>query len=303
MVLQILLTFLPVLLVVAIFVIGFSWYIAHSSLVTTQTPKTETPQDYDMPFEDFAVERQGIHLKGWFIPGPGEFRTETRKAPTIILTHGWGRSAQQMLPCACFLHQAGFHLILYDVRGHGDSDSAEFVTIDLILADLESMIDYALARPETDREALGLFGHSMGAAASILQASRDSRVKAVVSSSGFADLGDLTTQMLRGRRLPAFPFRFFIQKFWEKRGGMALSRVNPMEQIEKISAPILLLHGEKDPVVTPDQLEKLFKHANTAEKHIISGKNHSDLFEDPVYQEKVVAFFDRTLKSEQAKTA
>lgn len=302
MFLQIFLTFLPVLLVVAFFVIGFSWYIAHSSLVPAHTPKTENPQDHEMKFENFTVERQGIILKGWFIPAPQEFLTKTKKVPTIILTHGWGRSAQQMLPYAQFLHKAGFNLILYDVRGHGDSDAVEFVTMNLILADLDSMIDYALERPEVNAKAVGLFGHSMGAAASILQASRDKRVKAVVSSSGFADFGDLTSQMLRWRKLPAFPFRFLIQKFWEKRAGISLSSVNPIEQIKNISVPVLLLHGDQDQIVAPDQLEKLFKNANSAEKHVISGKNHSDLFNEPIYQEKVVAFFNKTLKSGQPKT-
>ncbi|MFQ6113240.1 MAG: alpha/beta hydrolase [bacterium] len=302
MILQILLTFLPILLVVAIFVIGISWYMARSSLVPTKTPKTETPQDYHIAYEDFTVERDGIRLKAWFIPAPQELLRKTRKAPTIVLTHGWGRSAQQMLPYAQFLHKAGFHLILYDVRGHGDSDPVEFVTISRIVADLDSMIDYAVNRPEVDSRAVGLFGHSMGAAASILQAGRDSRVRAVASSSGFADFADLTTQMLRWRRLPAFPFRFLIQKFWEKRAGVALSSVNPIEQIKNVSVPVLLLHGDQDRVVTPDQLEKLFQNANSAETYVINGKNHSGLFEDPIYREKVVAFFNQALKSEQAKT-
>jgi alpha-beta hydrolase superfamily lysophospholipase len=67
--------------------------------------------------------------------------------------------------------------------------------------------------------------------------------------------------------------------------------------------PVLLLHGDQDEVVTPDQLEKLFNNANSAEKHLLSGKKHSDLFEDPIYPEKVVAFFDKTLKAEQRETA
>ncbi|MFQ5824870.1 MAG: alpha/beta hydrolase [bacterium] len=298
----ILLSLLPVLLVVVIFVIGFSWYIARTSLVPTHIPKAKNPQAFQMQFKDFSVLSDGLILKGWFIPAPKECFSESQKAPTLILTHGWGRSAEQMLPYAEFLHQAGFHLILYDVRGHGDSDSGEYVTMYRILEDLDAVVNYTLNRPEVNCTAIGLFGHSMGAAASILKASQDNRIKAVASSSGFADFSDLTTQMLRWRKLPSFPFRFLIQKFWEKRAGKPLSSINPVEQISKISVPVLLLHGELDQVVTPDQLEKLFKNANSAEKQVISGRNHSDLFNDPIYREKVVAFFNKTLKQEQPKT-
>jgi alpha-beta hydrolase superfamily lysophospholipase len=297
LILQIILIFLPVLAVVAIFAVGFSWYIARTSMVPTRTPKTKTPQDFEMKFEEFSVQRDGLKLRGWFIPAPDKSHVKNGKAPTLILTHGWGRSAEQMLPHAEYLHQAGFHLSLFDMRGHGDSDAVEYVTMKEILEDLGAIIDYTLTRSEVDPNSLGLFGHSMGAAASILKASQDNRVKAVASSSGFADFGDLTTQMLRWRKLPVFPFRLLVQKFWEKHSGIKLSQVNPVEQIGNISVPILLLHGDRDQVVTPDQLGKLFTNTNSAEKHMVKGKNHSDLFDDPMYREKVVAFFNTTLKN------
>lgn len=80
---------------------------------------------------------------------------------------------------------------------------------------------------------------------------------------------------------------------------MPLSTVNPIEQIGKISAPVLLLHGDQDEVIMPDQIDKLFKHANSAEKHLVRGKKHSDLFDDPVYKERVVAFFNKVLNYER----
>lgn len=227
MIIGLLISFLPILMVVAIFIIGISWYIAKTSLVPTRTPKTKSPRDYGMHFEDFSVRSHGLTLKGWFIPAPDESFSEKQKTPTIILTHGWGRSAEQMLPHAEYLHHAGFHLILFDVRGHGDSDSVEYVTMNRIVEDLDAVIYYTLKRPEVNSEAIGLFGHSMGAAASILKASQNSQVKAVASSSGFADLADLTVQMLRWRKLPAFPFRFLIQKFWENGLGCHFLRLIP----------------------------------------------------------------------------
>ncbi|RMD87124.1 MAG: alpha/beta fold hydrolase [Calditrichaeota bacterium] len=290
MIFTIILSIFPILLVVSIFAIGFSWYIAHSSMMPAKTPKTETPAHQGLSYEDFVLKNSDVTLRGWFIPAAGTDTGPTR-APAIIVSHGWGRSAQQMLPHASYLHEAGFHVVLYDMRGHGDSDAVPFVTLKHLVKDLVAVLDYILTRPDVDNEAIGLFGHSMGAAVSLLKASTDSRIKAVVSSSGFADLYDLTTQMLHMRKLPAFPFRWLILKFWQKYTGLSIEEVNPVARIRQIHAPVLLLHGEQDQVITPDQLDKLFQNANQAEKHLVSGKTHSDLFEDENYRARVISFF------------
>lgn len=300
---QILLVLLPVLLVIFIFVVGISWYIAHTSLVPPKTPNSKTPADLDLDYEAFTLNRSGHSLHGWYILAPPERLTNGQDVPTIIMTHGWGSNAQQMLPSALFLHQAGFNVILFDIRGHGDNEPLELISMKEVVEDLRSLINFALEHAKSKTMRIGLFGHSMGAAVSILAASQDDRVQAVVSSSGFADFAHLTAQMLRWRRLPAFPFRYLIQNFWERWLGSLMSEINPVDHIGNISIPVLLLHGEEDRVVTPDQADKLYQKAQRAEKCLLAGKNHADLVEDPRYAEEVVAFFDRTLRMSEVKSA
>lgn len=295
MIAEVLLALVPVLLVVVIFVVGFSWYMAHSSLRPVQTAKKQTPADVHLPFEDFTVEHDGVVLRGWFVPAADAHLSNGARLPTIIVTHGWGRSAERMLPHAKYLHAAGFHVVLYDLRGHGDSSAVDLVTMVEIVKDLQAVLDHTLARPEVDGNRVGLLGHSMGAAASVIAASRNPAVKAVVSSSGFADFGDLTAQMLRWRKLPAVPFRFLVRKFWESRTKMSITEVNPRQQIGKIRAPVLLLHGDRDEVVTPDQLQKLFEGAQAAETHLVSGGTHSNLVENAEYRARVLGFLQKAL--------
>lgn len=283
----------PILAVVFVFVLGMSWYIAHTTLQPPRRPSSRDPGDFGLGFEQVEIEDGGPRLRGWFVPSIREGRR-----PGIVLTHGWGASAEQLLPLAATLWEAGFHTVLFDVRGHGQSDPAEFVSIARYAEDIRRAFDWLAGRPEVDRDRMGLTGHSMGAAASLLAAAQDDRVKAVASSAGFADFNDLTAQLLKWRKLPRFPFRWLIHRLWMWRTGVRLLEVNPVEAIRRVHCPILLLHGDRDQVVPPDQLAKLSsaRRGPLIRTRVVSGRDHHDLFADEDYGREVVRFFKETLE-------
>ena len=98
-----------------------------------RAPLDRTPADVGLDFEDAAFgAADGIGLKGWFIPSGAEGR-----GPAVVFVHGWmwnrlGNVAHQVkglkdadvdfLPAAKALHDAGYHVLLFDVRWHGESD-------------------------------------------------------------------------------------------------------------------------------------------------------------------------------------
>ena len=293
MLLTILLSLVPIIFLISIFIIGFSWYIASDSLKPVNLSKIKTPGDHQLSFENFSVVSDGLTLKGWFIPV--QDASKKSKAPPIILTHGWGGNSEKMLPHAEYLNRAGFNVILYDLRGHGDSDSVELTSLNRMLGDFDKIVEYVLSRAEVAENAIGLMGHSIGAAASILQASQDKRIKAVVSSSSFADFDYLAEQTLRSRGLRRFPFQFFVKIFWRKLAGVVLETISPVDQIGKISVPLLLIHGDEDEVISAAEFEKLSKSARTAEKVLLEGVGHSDLYLHAEFRKKVTEFFKSNL--------
>jgi len=293
MLLTILFSLVPIIFLISIFIIGFSWYIASDSLKPVNLSKTKTPGDHQLPFENFSVVSDGLTLKGWFIPV--QDASKKSKAPPIILTHGWGGNSEKMLPHAEYLNRAGFNIILYDLRGHGDSDPVELTSLNRMLRDFDKIMEYVLSRAEVDENAIGLMGHSIGAAASILKASQDERVKAVVSSSSFADFDYLAEQTLRSRGLRRFPFQFFVKIFWRKLAGVALETISPVYQIGKIAIPLLLIHGDQDEVISAGEFEKLSKSAKKAEKFLIKGVGHSDLYLHTEFCKKTTDFFTSNL--------
>jgi pimeloyl-ACP methyl ester carboxylesterase len=282
----------PITLVITVFVIGMSWYIAHTTLRPPRRRTTGEPGDWDLPYEQVSFESDGCSLRGWLVPAK-----QGGRCPAVVLTHGWGASAEQMLPVAAILHKAGICSLLFNVRGHGDSDPAEYVSISRYADDIHRAVDDLASRREVDPHRIGLVGHSMGAAASLLEASKDERIRAVVSSAGFADFNDLTTQLLKWRRLPGFPFRRLIHYFWMSRTGLTMLEVNPAEAIKRVRCPVLLLHGDLDEVVPPEQLQKLRSQAPSANLRsvLVPARDHGDIFRSEVFERELVRFLHEVL--------
>jgi len=101
-----------------------------------------------------------------------------RDAPTIVFVHGWmwnrlGNVAGKVpiddrdvdfLPVTRSLHDAGFHVLLFDLRGHGESGrSRHLLTFGPIEArDFVGAVNYLRSRADVDGQRIGALGISMG---------------------------------------------------------------------------------------------------------------------------------------------
>ena len=123
-------------------------------------------------------------------------------APALAIIHGWGGNAEMMLPLARPLHTAGYTLLFFDARKHSGSDGDSFASLPRFAEDLERAVDCLRSRPEVDVRRIGVIGHSVGAGAALLLASRRSDLTAVVTLAAFADP---ETMMGAGRKPDEFP--------------------------------------------------------------------------------------------------
>lgn len=144
------------------------------SLLAQRRPLTRTPADVGLPYQDVSFRSaDGVELRGWFLP---QERGEGPQ-PTIAFVHGWpwnrlGNEAGWMpypdrgvdfLVPAQALHAAGFQLLLFDLRNHGESGSAPPVTYGLHEArDVVGAVRMLRNRPDVDGDRVGLIGTSMG---------------------------------------------------------------------------------------------------------------------------------------------
>jgi uncharacterized protein len=236
--------------------------------------------------------RTGAVLAVSFFPGA--------RRSAIVLSHGYGDNRQQMLPWADFLHRAGFAVITYDMRGRGESDPRPTTLGALEKADLSSVIDYAVSRPEVDPSRVGALGLSLGAATTLLAAADDRRIAAVVSDSAFAEATNvIATSFEHFIGLPAFPFAPVTVWIAGWRAGVDVSRIRPADAVHRIGPrPLLLIHCLGDAVILPRNAEEIFASARQPKQlWTIPGGRHirgHDVAREE-YERRVIAFFDSSL--------
>ncbi|MGZ4664038.1 MAG: alpha/beta hydrolase [Frankiaceae bacterium] len=237
------------------------------------------PQEVNVP------SSTGVNIAGRFFPG--------RRPETVVLSHGYGGSQDEMLPVAAFLHSAGLNVFTYDLRGSGRSQgTVTFGTLEQ--KDLISMVDYLQRRPEVDKDRIGAFGFSMGAAVTLLAAAEDTRIKAVVSDSAWSDVHHWLRPSL-GQVLthPIAPFSTLSIKLTEWRTGADLGSLRPVDQVARVGPrPLLLIHGTSDATVPPADSDELFAAAREPkELWQQDGAGHGDTMQLPDYRDRVTAFF------------
>ena len=265
-------------------------------------PALVTPLELGLPFEDMAVESDGIELPAWFIPA-----RDGRPGPGVVLVHGWESARDRTLPMAVFLHAAGFHCLTFDVRAHGANPPETLpLTAGEFGQDAAAAFRALIARPEVTVGAIS--GHSMGAIGAILAAAADPRVAALVATSGPADPYRLTRQTFRLAHLPipdpiAYPLAWLTTRVYLRPRGHRVADISASAAIAGYGGPILLAHGDQDAVVPIGHMARLAAAvisaragdpaAATLETLVIGGGQHSWLYEDPGYRRVVARMLTR----------
>ncbi len=254
-----------------------------------QVPHRRDPQAFGIPFEPIRFPTAGGKtLYGWWIP------TTVRppeRAATLILVHGWSRNAERMMFCIRKFHPAGFNLLAFDARGHGSSDADGTSNMLKFSEDIRAAIDEAVHRgANTDR--IGVFGHSVGGAASIHAAAHDPRIRALVTVGAFAHPGILMRADLRKKGIPRMLSRLILA-YVEHNIGAKLDQIAPKAHLQTIDAPVLIVHGEQDEVVPVEHARRLRAVAGPNVTFLILPlRGHSDCSRDPAFWPAVFAHLD-----------
>jgi pimeloyl-ACP methyl ester carboxylesterase len=251
----------------------------------TRTAARRTPADLGLDFtEVWFPTYNGKKLHAWWVSG-GEGRQ-----PTVILVHGWNRSAERMLPYLGMLHPAGYHLLAFDARNHGSSDRDAPASMKKFSEDIRAAVAYLVARRDVDGARIAVVGLSIGGSAAIHAAAHEARIRAVVTVGSFAHPRDAMLQMGLASVLlaPAMPLTF---RFIEWRVGARLNDLAPERHISRVAGSLLLIHGQNDSIVPIDNLDRLLRASDgNAEAWRIAGRGHSDPHLEPGFADRLRTF-------------
>ena len=287
---------------------GMSWYILQAMVSAERKQPTQGTAELGFPdAERLSFETDDrVRLEGWLVPSTGE--------RVIVLvhafySHAWDGQAPDLVSA---YHNAGFDVLLFDLRGQGRSDGT------LGLAWLERRDVRAAVNLLLDRGfkagAIGVHGTSYGAAVTLSATAEIPEIGALVADSAWADVRDVmlgaiarqTGIPLRLTRLLAPGLRLMAQR----RYALDLDDITPENRISTLAPlPILLIHGERDLIVPVNAAQRLHRAAPSGtELWILPGRQHTEGVrrapdykeESPlraVFLQRVTRFFNDALPS------
>ena len=230
----------------------------------------DTPARHGLPFETVRITTAGQkQLHGWWI-------TQGCAAPAAVLMHGWGGNAENLLPLGAALYRAGWSVLLADARNHGLSDDDGFSSMVKFAEDLDHALDWLKKRPDPGATRVALVGHSVGAAAALLCASRRRDLAAVVSLAAFAHPRAIMRSIMDANHIPYVPIGWWMLAFIERVIGARYDAIAPCATIARITCPVLLVHGSADASVPLADAHAIHaaRGETAAELLVIPGADH-----------------------------
>lgn len=259
---------------------------------------SDTPASQGLPYRDCRIQTaNGKKLSGWLIAEENPVKAR----PAVAVMHGWGGCAAQMLPFATLLHEAGYAVLLLDARNHGNSDSDSFSSMPRFAEDLEHGLEWLKIQPGIEIHRLFLLGHSVGAAATLLLASRRQDLAGIISIASFSHPRELMRRQMRSHHIPYRPLGWLILRYIERTIGFSFDDIAPCNTIRRVSCPTLLIHGRADKFIPYTDAETIYAHRSGDHVHLLLLKNtgHNSIDAISRHREVLLHFLDNCPQSGQ----
>jgi fermentation-respiration switch protein FrsA (DUF1100 family) len=206
----------------------------------------------------FTTE-DGLSIRGWFLPA----KSSHLSSRTLIICHGLGANRSNFLPYVEIGDVLEANVLLFDFRGHGDSDGHTVTIGYQEKLDVLAAVQYLRHERPTQANSIFALGISMGSAALIRAAAEvEPPFDGIILDSSFPSAGELTDHVLA--KYPA-AVRPLIAgpgvPLANLHAGCRLTDVRPIEDIARIRAPLLMVHDQGDELMALENAECLFDRA------------------------------------------
>jgi dipeptidyl aminopeptidase/acylaminoacyl peptidase len=189
------------------------------------------------------VEGEDIFLSAWYL-------LQDESMPWVIFVHGIRgcKSGGELMISSGMLANAGFNVISFDLRDHGESsiDDNRVSGGQDEWQDVVAVFDWLIDEQGAEPDDIGLFGTSMGAGTVAIAFSLDDRMQSVWLDSGYADMGDIVVEELEFLGYPTFlgGAGIFAGKI---SAGQNLVEYYPLEAASEIGdRHMYVVHGNQD---------------------------------------------------------
>lgn len=234
----------------------------------------------------------GYALHGFYLPAEGE------SDRYIIVTHGITDTCYGSIRYANLYHRLGFHVVIYDLRNHGENKKT-YTTMGIReCRDLRAVAFYVRRRFGEDI-VLGIHGESLGSATSVLCLDDGLKLAFCVADCGYSDLIELMTYLVNEvYHVPAF-FVPLGNRLVKLIYHYSFSDICPIDNLRDNHTPILFIHGGADHYIPSWMSQKMYEaNAGYKELYICPGAGHAcSIYKNPKkYCEVVEGFIRRVLE-------
>lgn len=181
------------------------------------------------------------------------------------------------------LSRSGVDLVIFDHRGYGRSGGA--ATAALLASDGLDLYDDARARVKTK---LIVYGHSLGSLIAPYIAQRR-KLDGMVLEGTITNMEDFADTFLPRYLAPFINVTVDEQLLW----------IDNAKALKQYTAPILLISGQDDDVMSPALAKKLYDAVGSNDKtfKLVPGYGHNNLNTSPDYLESCQTFFKKVGES------
>jgi fermentation-respiration switch protein FrsA (DUF1100 family) len=281
--------FFLILAVPLLLIAALAWLGSNYLLARRPPDQIDLPENYGLSAE--AVEFRsgdGLTLRGWYIPAENSVKT-------IIVCSGANGSLDADMHVAPWLHEAGFNVLLFNWRAHGQSEG-EVVTLGFNERyDLIAAVEFVKSK---GAERIGVLGFSMGGTVAIATAAVYEDINALVVDSPFVTIVSAVAGGLIERGLHegvAYVLARLLLITASLRTQLNLFEIDLVRWIDRIAPrPLLLMFGVQDVIVPKAEGDLAFARAGEPkEVWRVQEAAHRDIeiHQPEEYRRRLVEFF------------
>jgi len=265
-----LLYLIPILLLlVALACLAVCYVFSNIILFSRRQPVVRTPEELGLDYEEVEFPAvDGLTLRGWYIPAAPSGAADGDPAPVVILTHpmpfnrhgfiarnqGWLRLFKtdvDLLKMAAALQGAGYDVLTFDFRNHGESNAGLSGVGLTEFQDVLGAAAYVNKRHAPDQPQIGFVSFCMGANATMVALSAGwevlqnvSFLVAIQPVSALVFFRSYLSNVYGRLSLYLIPL---VDRLVQWRGGFGLEEMSPLRYARHIRVPTLYVQAWEDP--------------------------------------------------------
>lgn len=250
----------------------------------------------------------GLTLRGTYLK-----HRATERRGVVLFGHELNGDRWNAVPYVADLLDAGYDVLTFDFRNHGESDERRgFTPRPWIapddLADVRAAVDYLAARPDADPRGIGVLGISRGGGAALCAAAGDARIRCLFTDGAYPSRSTHLLYLKRyidifipppwtiiTRNLPDWVYECFLsagRRWWGLRNDYRF--VDVEGSVAGVKQPVLMIHGGADTMIPVDAARALQRQLSGPSKLWVvpEARHNGAVFAEPeAYRRRLLKFF------------